>query len=155
VPWEAEGVFDGISQYKLDHTGRILEHSVDNVVLRDPPMQGVSPLLAGFNLIPAQQPYPGVGAFCQAAAAAEQPAQPPRMPTRRTPTQQQQQQQQQASAAGRLAPAPGGASSGGWSSSPGAQALWLRFSWVRMYLALLATMQIMSASSLLEPALEV
>jgi hypothetical protein len=52
-------LFDGISQYKLDHEGRIYEHSVDNVVLRDPPMQGVSPLLAGFNLIPAQQPYPG------------------------------------------------------------------------------------------------
>jgi hypothetical protein len=61
VPWEAEGIFDGISQYKLDNHGRIIEHQVDNVVLRDPPMQRVSPLLAGLNLMPmpAQQPYPG------------------------------------------------------------------------------------------------
>jgi hypothetical protein len=63
VPWEAEGIFDGISQYKLDNHGRIFEHQVDNIVLRDPPMQNVSPLLAGLNLMPmpVQQPYPGEG----------------------------------------------------------------------------------------------
>lgn len=61
VPWQAEGTFDGISQYKLDGDARIYEHSVDNVILRDPPMQGIGPWLAGLNLIstPAQQPCPG------------------------------------------------------------------------------------------------
>ena len=51
VPWEAEGVFDGISQYKVDKHGKIYEHSVDNVILRDPPM-AENPLFAGLNLIP-------------------------------------------------------------------------------------------------------
>ncbi|KAF8072764.1 hypothetical protein HT031_000424 [Scenedesmus sp. PABB004] len=61
VPWEAEGIFDGISQYKLDGQGKIYEHAVDNVILRDPPMQGLGPLLAGLNLVPGapQQPVPG------------------------------------------------------------------------------------------------
>lgn len=27
VPWEAEGTFDGISQYKLDSDGKIYEHA--------------------------------------------------------------------------------------------------------------------------------
>lgn len=51
VPWEAEGVFDGISQYKVDKHGKIYEHSVDNVILRDPPL-AENPLFAGLNLIP-------------------------------------------------------------------------------------------------------
>ncbi len=70
VPWEAEGVFDGISTYKLDHTGRVYEHIVDNVLLRDPPMLTNPPLLAGLNLSPTgltpqQAPYPGASwPFC-------------------------------------------------------------------------------------------
>lgn len=77
VPWEAEGTFDGISQYKLDSDGKIYEHAVDNVILRDPPVQGV-PLLAGLNLVPGapQQPCPGAwfrgleeGAAAAAASA--------------------------------------------------------------------------------------
>eukprot|EP00877_Chromochloris_zofingiensis_P015223 jgi/Chrzof1/9955/Cz04g21290.t1 len=61
VPWEAEGTFDGISQYKLDGEGKIYEHAVDNIILRDPPMQGLPPLLAGLNFVPSvpQQPCPG------------------------------------------------------------------------------------------------
>jgi len=43
VWWEAEGVIDGISTYKLDKEGVIYEHSVDNVQLRDPPI--TNPLL--------------------------------------------------------------------------------------------------------------
>jgi hypothetical protein len=75
VPWEAEGTFDGISQYKLDSEGKIYEHAVDNVILRDPPMQGIGPLLAGLNLVPGQpqQPVPGAwfkGLEAGAAAAA-------------------------------------------------------------------------------------
>eukprot|EP00775_Hariotina_reticulata_P003636 gene3636-3897_t len=79
VPWEAEGTFDGISQYKLDSEGKIYEHAVDNVILRDPPVQGIGPLLAGLNLVPGtpQQPCPGAwlkgleeGAAAAAASAA-------------------------------------------------------------------------------------
>jgi len=62
VPWEAEGVFDGVSTYKLDRAGKVYEHSVDNVILRDPPMQRLwsdSPLLAGLRLEPQSVPVPG------------------------------------------------------------------------------------------------
>ncbi|KAH9329728.1 hypothetical protein KI387_001836 [Taxus chinensis] len=37
VPWEAQGRFDGTSEYKLDSNGKIYEHKVDNVVLNSPP----------------------------------------------------------------------------------------------------------------------
>lgn len=72
VPWEAEGLFDGISTYKLDSTGKIYEHAVDNVMLRDPPMALNSPLLATINLLraPQAQPYPGV--VCGRACEPEQ-----------------------------------------------------------------------------------
>jgi hypothetical protein len=59
VPWEAEGTFDGMSTYKLDGEGKIYEHSVDNILLRDPPMATNPPLLAGLNLVPSSQPAPG------------------------------------------------------------------------------------------------
>ncbi len=58
VPWEAEGTFDGISSYKLDKDGKVYEHSVDNVLLRDPPMLR-NPILAGLNLQPSQTPQLG------------------------------------------------------------------------------------------------
>ncbi|KXZ50599.1 hypothetical protein GPECTOR_15g282 [Gonium pectorale] len=72
VPWEAEGTFDGISTYRLDSHGKIYEHSVDNILLRDPPMITNPPLLAGLNLQPLvpQQPVPG--AWCQGADPEEQ-----------------------------------------------------------------------------------
>ena len=50
VPWEAEGVFDGISEYKLDSKGKIYEHKVTNVQMRDPPFAR-SPLSIGLNLL--------------------------------------------------------------------------------------------------------
>ncbi len=37
VPWEAQGHFDGTSEYKLDKDGRIYEHEVDNVIMNSPP----------------------------------------------------------------------------------------------------------------------
>lgn len=37
VPWEAQGVFDGTSEYKLDKHGKIYEHKVDNVALNARP----------------------------------------------------------------------------------------------------------------------
>eukprot|EP00210_Caulerpa_lentillifera_P004070 g3883.t1 len=40
IPWDAEeeGVFDGVSEYQLDRHGKIYEHSVDNIIFRDPPV---------------------------------------------------------------------------------------------------------------------
>lgn len=46
VPWSAEGVFDGVSVYKLDREGKIFEHYVDNVILRDPPVAFRLPLFS-------------------------------------------------------------------------------------------------------------
>lgn len=60
VPWEAEGTFDGISTYRLDASGKVYEHVVDNVLLRDPPMLA-NPLLAGLNLAPLQPQTPQLG----------------------------------------------------------------------------------------------
>eukprot|EP00243_Klebsormidium_subtile_P001703 TRINITY_DN13155_c0_g1_i1.p1 TRINITY_DN13155_c0_g1~~TRINITY_DN13155_c0_g1_i1.p1 ORF type:complete len:377 (-),score=70.53 TRINITY_DN13155_c0_g1_i1:260-1390(-) len=37
VPWEAQGHFDGTSEYKLDKDGKIYEHKVDNVIMSQPP----------------------------------------------------------------------------------------------------------------------
>ena len=59
VPWEAEGIFDGVSTYKLDSKGKVYEHSVDNMILRDPPMLTSPVLLAGLNLQPSQTPQLG------------------------------------------------------------------------------------------------
>lgn len=36
VPWEAEGLFDGTSKYKLDKNGKIYEHHVDNLAFNFP-----------------------------------------------------------------------------------------------------------------------
>ena len=65
VWWKTDGTIDGISTYKLDSEGKIFEHSVDNVQLRDPPI--TNPLLYGLNYIlapnlqgqPGQVPCPG------------------------------------------------------------------------------------------------
>lgn len=61
IPWEVEGIFEGVSQFKLDSEGKIYEHSVDNVVLRDPPL-GISPLWTSLSRIfnPQPQPCPGI-----------------------------------------------------------------------------------------------
>lgn len=46
IPWEAEGVFDGVSEYQLDRDGMIYEHSVDNIIFRDPPVFNLPILFA-------------------------------------------------------------------------------------------------------------
>jgi hypothetical protein len=64
----AAALFDGVSTYKLDREGRIYEHAVDNVQLRDPPI--ANPLLYGLNYIlgPAYQPQmPVPGSWCRSA----------------------------------------------------------------------------------------
>ncbi len=60
IPWDAEGIFDGISTYKLDSHGKIYEHSVDNMILRDPPMFANPALLANLNFQPAATPQLGL-----------------------------------------------------------------------------------------------
>lgn len=72
IPWEVEGIFEGISTFKLDKEGKIYEHAVDNVVLRDPPM-GISPLWNNLQRIfaPPQQALPGLSRYetqCSPAA---------------------------------------------------------------------------------------
>ena len=62
VWWKAEGIFDGISTYKLDKEGCIYQHSVDNIELRDPPI--TNPWLYALNYLrprvqPHQMPVPG------------------------------------------------------------------------------------------------
>jgi hypothetical protein len=37
VPWEAQGRFEGTSEYKLDKDGKIYSHKVDNVIMNSPP----------------------------------------------------------------------------------------------------------------------
>eukprot|EP00475_Leptophrys_vorax_P038470 TRINITY_DN67960_c0_g1_i1.p1 TRINITY_DN67960_c0_g1~~TRINITY_DN67960_c0_g1_i1.p1 ORF type:complete len:422 (-),score=7.93 TRINITY_DN67960_c0_g1_i1:158-1282(-) len=37
LPWESQGRFDGTSEYKLDSSGKIYAHKVDNIVMSDPP----------------------------------------------------------------------------------------------------------------------
>ena len=56
---DMEGVIDGISTYKLDRRGKIYEHSITNVQLRDPPLE--NPLLYGWNwqYFPETQPQLG------------------------------------------------------------------------------------------------
>lgn len=56
VWWEAEGRIDGISTYKLDKKGKIYEHTVDNVQLRDPPIE--NPLLYGLNYVLSPSKHP-------------------------------------------------------------------------------------------------
>ncbi|KAG1664614.1 hypothetical protein FOA52_004489 [Chlamydomonas sp. UWO 241] len=63
LPWGSSdtAVLDGVSTYKLDRTGKIKEHSVNNVQLRDPPI-ALSPLaLLSLNLNPVQQPAGNLG----------------------------------------------------------------------------------------------
>lgn len=50
---QAKGTFDAISTFKLDSDGKIYEHGIDNVQLRDPPI--TNPLLYGINLLVSPQ----------------------------------------------------------------------------------------------------
>lgn len=66
VWWETEGTFDGIFTYKLDKEGKIYEHSVNNIQLRDPPI--TNPLLYGLNLLSRQHMEPQIpvpGGYCK------------------------------------------------------------------------------------------
>jgi len=62
VPWEAEGTFDGVSEFKLDRDGKIYSHSVDNVIFRDPPGEKM-PLFARLSLNPYGETVP-TGGWC-------------------------------------------------------------------------------------------
>ncbi|KAK9805511.1 hypothetical protein WJX72_002363 [[Myrmecia] bisecta] len=177
VPWEAEGTFDGLSEFKLDRHGKIYEHILSNIVMRDPPMvQQRNPLLAGWSLIqwgrqPQQQPVPG--AWCQATADEEalEPPQSsavavvdvPEAPQRPSPQvalqstedlrrQQkvQRQQEQQQRQHHRKQQRQQGKRPSRERPLAGIAAYLARFSWVRLYAAILGAAQVsdrMSAPS--------
>lgn len=77
IPWEAESVFDGVSEYKLDKSffpillrntfsfshGIVYEHAVDNVIFRDPPMFRLPVLFT--ELTPATHRHPIPSAWCR------------------------------------------------------------------------------------------
>ncbi|CAK9882486.1 unnamed protein product [Sphagnum jensenii] len=70
VPWEAQGHFDGTSEYKLDKDGRIYEHKVDNVIMNSPPKfqpRSVMDLVraVGGNTTPTPSFFQRAGIFCQ------------------------------------------------------------------------------------------
>lgn len=50
----APGTFDGISVYRLDSKGKVYQHEVTDVQMRDPPI--TNPLLYGLNFILAPRP---------------------------------------------------------------------------------------------------
>ncbi|XP_044468682.1 uncharacterized protein LOC123198128 [Mangifera indica] len=51
VPWEAEGQFQGNSRYKLDRSGKIYEHKVDNLAFNFP--QPLKPAASVLDLVSA------------------------------------------------------------------------------------------------------
>uniref|UniRef100_A0A061R745 Uncharacterized protein n=1 Tax=Tetraselmis sp. GSL018 TaxID=582737 RepID=A0A061R745_9CHLO len=59
VPWEAEGTFDGVSEFRLDRDGKIYSHAVDNVIFRDPPGERLPIFSLNFTPVGQQQPVPG------------------------------------------------------------------------------------------------
>lgn len=59
VPWEAQGRFDGISEYKLDRNGKIYEHKVDNIAFNSPTkfqMLSVEELIESLGCASATKP---------------------------------------------------------------------------------------------------
>lgn len=54
VPWEAEGQFQGSSRYKLDRSGKIYEHIVDNLAFNFPrPLKPAASVLDLVTACPA------------------------------------------------------------------------------------------------------
>eukprot|EP00245_Coleochaete_scutata_P007106 TRINITY_DN221_c0_g1_i1.p1 TRINITY_DN221_c0_g1~~TRINITY_DN221_c0_g1_i1.p1 ORF type:complete len:387 (-),score=64.94 TRINITY_DN221_c0_g1_i1:790-1950(-) len=54
VPWEAQGHFDGTSEYKLDKDGKIYAHKVDNVIMSSSRFQPIKVL----DLVPCGSATP-------------------------------------------------------------------------------------------------
>jgi len=63
IPWEAESIFDGVSEYKLDRHGKVYEHAVDNMIFRDPPVFRLPVLFAQLNPVTQRNPIPS--AWCR------------------------------------------------------------------------------------------
>lgn len=57
MPMWSEGIYDGISVYLLDGTGKVAVHYFTNVELRKPPLK--NPLLYGLNLYLCPKPNEG------------------------------------------------------------------------------------------------
>jgi len=65
IPWEAESIFDGVSEYKLDSHGKIYEHVVDNIIFRDPPVFRLPVLFAQLSPVAAQPRNPIPSGSCR------------------------------------------------------------------------------------------
>lgn len=85
LPWEAQGRFDGTSEYKLDSAGKIYVHKMDNIVMSDPPKY--QPLtvmellrLSGANTTPTltcSSRAAATASLASSAAPSAAPATPP------------------------------------------------------------------------------
>ena len=58
VPWKAQGLFEGTSEYKLDKTGKIYEHKVDNRAKNQPPFLRTQDMLRLLSPVPCVTPTP-------------------------------------------------------------------------------------------------
>lgn len=68
VPWEAQGQFEGTSEYKLDKDGKIYEHKVDNVIFNSPPGQKYKALsIADLVRVEGGQTTPTPSFYAQAS----------------------------------------------------------------------------------------
>jgi hypothetical protein len=58
VPWNAQGLFEGTSEYKLDKNGKIYEHKVDNIARNQPPFLRTPDVLRLLSPAPCATPTP-------------------------------------------------------------------------------------------------
>ncbi|CAI5535759.1 unnamed protein product [Closterium sp. Naga37s-1] len=75
LPWEAHGRFDGTSEYKLDSSGKIYSHKVDNIVMSDPPKYQPLTVMELLRLSGAQT-TPTISCSCRASQSVSSPVSP-------------------------------------------------------------------------------
>ncbi|CAI7830289.1 unnamed protein product, partial [Closterium sp. NIES-54] len=75
LPWEAHGRFDGTSEYKLDSSGKIYSHKVDNIVMSDPPKYQPLTVMELLRLSGAQT-TPTISCSCRVSQSVSSPVSP-------------------------------------------------------------------------------
>ncbi|GJP40414.1 hypothetical protein CLOM_g5046 [Closterium sp. NIES-68] len=75
LPWEAHGRFDGTSEYKLDSSGKIYSHKVDNIVMSDPPKYQPLTVMELLRLSGAQT-TPTISCSCRVSPLVSQSVSP-------------------------------------------------------------------------------
>ncbi|CAI5460225.1 unnamed protein product [Closterium sp. Yama58-4] len=75
LPWEAHGRFDGTSEYKLDSSGKIYSHKVDNIVMSDPPKYQPLTVMELLRLSGAQT-TPTISCSCRVSPSVSSPVAP-------------------------------------------------------------------------------